>query len=418
MTDFETNINHRHTDHVPEELQGPQPREVPDSVREGRIARGYRKTFWPLVATGAFCLLVSPLPFMKLLSLYLLPLAWVDWIGAGLIVIAVLNNALPIKLNRARRYIIEGDAALGTVKTILKFPVFVQNGVPAQYAFKVTTEVVHPDTGEPVIRDMQSEGFSSAVKDSIDTRFRVGDRVPVVWLPGRFEKSLQIYDFLEVMPHSDLLRLNEGQPTPIWKTVSLVMLGPLFFFALMWSIYAMGRYLPIEFNDNVSMAWIPLSLGAVLGVGAFVLVVWCVGVKKNVDESNRKAMADGSAIEVEPTTGAAAVVSGLFLGGILVFGAGLLGALTTACMATTLNALLDDSAAVAVSVEITGAVEVTHNFIFREYKLEYKLEGTELSLLSTPQHLMQFAAPHGTAQVRQGWLGWRWVETVDPPVLP
>jgi hypothetical protein len=48
--------------------------------------------------------------------------------------------------------------------------------------------------------------------------------------------------------------------------------------------------------------------------------------------------------------------------------------------------------------------------------MKYRRPGQKKddSLLTTPEHLDKFVMPAGIAQVRTGWLGWPWVETVDP----
>jgi hypothetical protein len=58
----------------------------------------------------------------------------------------------------------------------------------------------------------------------------------------------------------------------------------------------------------------------------------------------------------------------------------------------------------------------THAFIFREYELEYSLAGSDekLTLLTTPSHLDRFETACAEAVVRDGRLGWPWVESVEP----
>ena len=101
---------------------------------------------------------------------------------------------------------------------------------------------------------------------------------------------------------------------------------------------------------------------------------------------------------------------------VLVFGAMLLGGMTVLCWCFTANALLDRSPAKPEIVSITDMIQVTHKFIFREYKMKYRRvnEQKDHSMLTTPEHLEQFVVPSGTAQVRAGWLGWPWVETITP----
>jgi hypothetical protein len=59
----------------------------------------------------------------------------------------------------------------------------------------------------------------------------------------------------------------------------------------------------------------------------------------------------------------------------------------------------------------------THAFLFREYELEYKLEGSpeKRKLLTTPAHLTSLRDRPAVAHVREGRLGWPWVETVTTP---
>lgn len=107
------------------------------------------------------------------------------------------------------------------------------------------------------------------------------------------------------------------------------------------------------------------------------------------------------------------------LGAVLTAGAIMLGGTTSLCLAFTANALLDTSPSKEVPVVITGMIQVTHNYVFREYKIEYQREGNpkDQSLMATPQNMAHFVFPVGVAVEREGWLGWRWVESIEP-VLP
>jgi hypothetical protein len=61
-------------------------------------------------------------------------------------------------------------------------------------------------------------------------------------------------------------------------------------------------------------------------------------------------------------------------------------------------------------------IQTTHDFILRDYRLKYRFVGKKKDdeLLTTPDHLNQFNAPIGIAEIRSGWLGWPWVENVRP----
>ena len=92
------------------------------------------------------------------------------------------------------------------------------------------------------------------------------------------------------------------------------------------------------------------------------------------------------------------------------------GAMASVGACWSANALFDKSGAKSTPIVVTNMVQVTHNFIFREYKMEYHFanEQAKQTLNTTPQHLSQFKIPFGIAQIRAGWLGWRWVETIEP----
>ena len=107
------------------------------------------------------------------------------------------------------------------------------------------------------------------------------------------------------------------------------------------------------------------------------------------------------------------------LGAILLFGAVLLSGATVLCWAYTANALLDDSPAKPVPVQITDMIQTTHGGIFREYQMKFRRaeDKSDQSLLTTPDHMDQFVVPIGNAMVRAGRFGWPWVETIKPIVV-
>jgi hypothetical protein len=69
-----------------------------------------------------------------------------------------------------------------------------------------------------------------------------------------------------------------------------------------------------------------------------------------------------------------------------------------------------------VPATILDMTMTTHALVFREYELEFRLEGfrEKSRMLTTPEHLAAFRDVHAVAQVREGRLGWPWVETVIP----
>ena len=86
------------------------------------------------------------------------------------------------------------------------------------------------------------------------------------------------------------------------------------------------------------------------------------------------------------------------------------------CWYFTANALLDKSKPEFRPVEIVEFWSTTHSFLFREYEIEYRLEGATKTrkLLSTPAHMRQFRFREGAAEIHAGRFGWPWVKTIGP----
>jgi hypothetical protein len=388
----------------PEELKGPTPREIPEAIKQGRLYLRNRNAVWTLAAFGLGCVLLDELPFVQTLALYFLPLGYLLWIGIGLCAIAGYLYLAPGELKKAKRYIEEGEVGFGRVASLVKGPTVIHNGQPTSFAIVARVQIQNPQTGAIGTKELKSRNFSNKANEA---RFRVGDVVPVVWLPGQFESAAQIYDFLEVMPGHDLVARTESTAAQnaIKLSIILIVLG-----GLLWSAYAMVRYSPIDFEFRQGV--LPVSIGA--GVGLAVAMAGALvsaHKRRQLLEKNLAAKASGGTIEVEANQGNKIVNRVLITLGAMMFGAM---ASVGACWSA--NALFDKSAAKSTPIVVTNMVQVTHNFIFREYKMEYHFanEQAKQTLNTTPQHLSQFKIPFGIAQIRAGWLGWRWVETIEP----
>ena len=149
-----------------------------------------------------------------------------------------------------------------------------------------------------------------------------------------------------------------------------------------------------------------------------VTVAWRIAKKKEREfaEQNTDALRSGAAVELQTEP---CKIGRLLFGLVMIAGAIALSGVTVVCWCLTANALLDQSASIRQPVQITEMVQVTHAFLFREYKVEYCFlqDQDKRSILTTPQHLSQFGAPVGMAVIREGWLGWPWVETIEPVLV-
>ena len=404
-------------DALPAELCGAPPREVPDALYEGPLAQRRKRGLAGCFAAGAVCMALAPLPFVKTMAIYFLPLAYLNWIS---LVLAVIGAAVYIEasaLKKARKYIEQGEVALARVIEMVKAPVLVQDGIPTTFAFLVRIEVPAASGADGVqMVEVKSPMFGVSEKNRVATRFRVGDLVPVVWLPGKMEKTIQIYDFLEATDEHSLVRAKADTGTvALIKLAGGIAFLILFFFALFWNVYAHGRYQPLDF-DYPRQGWAPFAIAGVLAiVGAVIGLRTRAKRKHEEQERMTRSVEAGEAVEVPYAWG---LGTWAFMVGLIFPGTILLGGMTMLCWCFTANALLDDSAAERTPVEITEMTETTHNFVLRHYDMKFKKLGEEEDhgLLTTPEHMEQFAAPLGMAVVRKGWLGWPWVETVEPLV--
>ncbi len=396
------------------ELVGPSPRPIPDDLRRGPYEQRRRKTEIALVAAGLGCLAASRAPGLETLALYVLPLGYLGWIGLGLIALAAVGAADRSLRPGPYRYVKDGVPLPAVVRGLLKAPSLVHNGQPSHYAFNATLAVRHPETREAVTVLAKSRDFAASKKDHYETPFRVGDEVTVVYLPGRFEKSARLYAFLDLNPFL-ALSCRAAPPSSPWAVAGLLVAVPALFTVLFANLYAFGRYHPIGFEYRRGL--VPMIAGGVLIGGAvlFGLVQSHRAEQRRVMERNQKALLEGRALEPSRRF-LGEGPQGWLLRLAVAAGSILIGALTALCWAFLANAWGDASPPRSVPAEIRSITATTHAFLFREYEIEYRLAGSaeELKLLTTPEEIRTLAGACAVALTREGRLGWRWVERLQP----
>jgi hypothetical protein len=397
------------------ELTGHPPRPIPDRLNEGPYPRDQRTRVALLVAIGVVCLLLSRAPGIDVLALYVLPLGYLSWIGLAALAGAAAAY-IPIALHRGPfRYVRDGLPLAVRVLEIVKGPTTIVNGQPSTHGLVATVAFRHPETGEVKVAQVKSNDFSSARKDAYDTPFKVGDDVTAVYLPDRLEKTLRLYAFLELSPEVNLRQATVPKDSP-WKLALLVVVVPAILLVLFANVYAFSRYEPVQFDFR--QAAVPLVAGALLlGGGTFAgLYFGHRSEQTRIHERSLVALASGKAVETgTPFLGHG--LHGWVLRVVVPAGSLLLGSLTALCWCFMANAWLDRSPSRPVPATIVGMTMTTHAFLFREYELEYRLDGSDKKrkLLTTPQHLLSLHGREAVAHVREGRLGWPWVETVTTP---
>ncbi len=400
-----------------EELQRPTPRPIPRRLREGSHPTAQKRTILALVLAGAGCLALSEVPFIEDLNLYLLPLAYLQWIGLGLLAwgtgLWAWNQIFPGPF----RYVVHGVPAPARVMNLTKAPALIYNGQATHYTITATVAMWHPVTAERVFMELPSGKFPASQKDRFTTSFSVGEVVTVIHLPKDPEASLRLYGFLGLNPDVGLVPVAGAETEkPSTLAGTLVAVAALFV-ALFWNVYAYARYSPIA--PDVRAAALPMILGGLLLGGGFLIATF-IGHRRErqrQEAANRQAIESGRPLEL----GASGfwgqpgwMNRGLTL--VIIAGALLLGAVTALVWAWSANALLDHGEMAAVEVEVVRTEQTTESWIFRSYVVVYRFPGRpeESEYHATPDELALFTGPHAIAEVMPGRFGWPWVRALRP----
>jgi hypothetical protein len=117
------------------ELQETPPRHVPEEFRNSPYFVRQRINTVRLLLAGALCVAFGQLPILKEWGLYVLPLAYLSWIGAGLLLLGVTGWISDKGRRGPLQYAEEGIPLVARVRELALRPTAVVNGQPSAYAF-------------------------------------------------------------------------------------------------------------------------------------------------------------------------------------------------------------------------------------------------------------------------------------------
>ena len=397
---------------LPVELNRPTPRPLPLDFGNNFHNVNRKRNTILLIGSGIFCMALSFLPFVRMIAVYILPFYLLFWFGLLLCLIGIYYWFTYSKIKYVEDYVKHGEVAFAEVKELVKVPLGGNPEDVVSKLFVAKLEMKHPDDGRAVEVQAKSDPFDANAK--LSPKFRVGDHVPVIWHKDRFNNSLRIYDFLEATPESSLQRPKVA----LWRSIGTMALVFAAVTAIVWSIYILGRYQPLQFSYD--QALLPASIGVVLGVlSAIAYFLTGSYLKKADDAKNELAIASGEAFDigVDAEEDPAWRKIGFFVVMALGFAAISTVVVMAACFA--INAMFDKSPASEALVRITGMTETIHKMIYCEYQIEFEMEGVDdkLTFMSSPEHMEKFDVPLGIAQIHDGYLGWRWIDTIDPVTI-
>lgn len=392
------------------ELEGAPRRPIPPALRHGRYAAGQRRQVWGLFIAGATCLIAGFVPLIQTWGLYVLPLAWLHWIGGGLLVIALVVAAVHAVRRGPFRYVEDGLPLVVRVRALELRPTAHFNGQPATYRYFAVVEYRDPESGKLLTAETTSDDVPAPQKDGLACSYRVGGYATAVYLPGDLERSLRLYGFLGLRGGLGLVPAGgEAAPVSPAQTAGAILAIFGLFFLLGWNVYAFTAFGPAEYSHTML---IPGLGGAVLlGGAALAAIAWQGRAAARAGAAKDAA---GQAVEA-PSVGR---VTEVMVAVVVGLGCLLMGGLTAFCWALTLNAWLDESEPRERLVRIDKMVQVTHSGLIRRYEIKYRFaddpEGKPREYASSPQEMAGFAALVGVAEERGGRFGWRWVERIRP----
>ncbi len=402
----------------------PVPRPLPDWFAHSEFAQQARRQVILAAASGLFLIALSSTHWTKRLGLFVLPFAYLDFIGLGLIVIA-LFKLLAVVLHRGPiAYLVRGKPIAAEVLSLTKAPVLRVNGVDARYAIVAEIGYLHPQTGNEVTQFVQSNDFLADTRERYSTSLQVGDIVTAVYLGSAVERSLRLYGFLGLNPQRRFL-IDAKSYRAGSHRLSLgaqILVLALFFSQLIANVYAFAFFCPIDFD------WLKQLPPFLIGAACLTLLF---GVLSYLAYRKRKALwfeqqaAAAQRGEVQEAYSASiwerGGIEGFALKLLFAVGGPLLLGISALCLAFIANGALDRSTPEILPVELTQLTVSTENFILREYSIEFLSPFTKskTKFNADPAALRRLLGPSGElipaeALVRSGWLGWRWVADVRP----
>lgn len=378
-----------------DEFESPIPRPIPKVLRRGSFARRKHGVAMTWTALGAAFVMVAPWNIIWKLSFYVLPLAYLGWIGTGMIVIGLIVLIRNRYLKERFEYVASGQPIVGRILDVRDQETVTINqetkALIVQIRYQVTVEYENPENRRQEFAVLITDEFwdkSQSAKYSLDVE--PGDYVTLVAMPGNIAGTLKLYGLLGLDPQRDFLKYR-GKPLSGVSPLSAIAISVVVF-SVLWmlvGVLCLTTYIPEEWN------W-PIGLTA-LGIGGVVGAILGLVIERFGNQENNERKASSAVV--------AACACGLFgcFGGAL--GLGLI------------NSVFDKSPSTYQPIEIVNQWNTTHNFVFRDYELEYSGFGngkSDKAHVSVDTLMRIGTARFGVIERRAGALGLDWIAGFHP----
>lgn len=370
-----------------EEFEPPTPRPIPKYLKTRSHARRKRGMIYSLIALGIMFVVFWPIPFVQGLSFYILPLKWLHWIGFGLIGIGIWTFFASIVSSGRFAYVKNGEPFVGRVLDCQKVVTGTEEVPTFQHVARV--EYHHPESNQHVIQDfVEFDHWPASKLEKMSCQLERGDYVTLVRLPGKDDSANALYGFLGLDPEREFI-LKNGQPMRGTSPFNAIMVTFLIGFAV---LLVMAAFDLMMFSFPVGGGWkLPLGLvvaGLVVG-GVIGILFWS---RSKSQEKSKTPIPS-------------------FLG------VGFLGALSAPIGFFVLNANLDNAPSILKPVEIVEFWNTTHNFIIRDYELEYRSfpvgQPTKRHMRFS-QMTNLYGSKYAVEEIKPGRFGYPWSSGIHP----
>jgi hypothetical protein len=226
-----------------------------------------------------------------------------------------------------------------------------------------------------------------------------------------------LYAFLDLIPDLGLVgrRRSDGRqnPTPMIRWLIGLAAFPLFGVV---AAATFRLFVPLEFGFR--------EAAPLFSVGfALVAVAWMITVsqcrrrrERRAAEMNALALAEGEPFEIAPVGSSTA---GRYYRCLVLTAVSTVGGLAILYGTYAVNALCDRSAGREQKVQISRFKVQEHHGIFRTHTIEYLVPWSPRTcrLCTSPERIAELeraGAGMGIAEIRRGYLGWPWVDSIRP----
>ena len=379
-----------------EEFQPTVPRPIPRRLRRGSFSRRNHGIAMTWTALGAAFVMVAPWNVVWNMSFYILPLAYLGWIGLAMVAIGVLILLMNRISKKRFGYVISGHPFAGRILDVREHETVTINpetkAPMTQVRYQIAFEYENPETRRSEFTTLLTDEFwdkSQSVHYSL--AIEPGDYVTLVAMPGNVSASVRIYGLLGLDPSRDFLKFKGKPLSGISPFKAIAIAGIVF--GILWMF--VGLFYVLTFCFPEEWNW-PLGLTA-MALGATAGAILGLIIQRN-SLADENASNVGSSIFLACCFG----LTGLFAG---LMGLGLI------------NALGDKSLSRYESIEIVNHWQTTHNFIIRDYELEYSEIGNPKSTKAhvSVDTLMRIGSTKfGVKELRDGGLGLEWIAGYHP----